>query len=150
MRAFVNISVASMPSKKPDETSTYLAVTVGINAFLQPFYHSVNNKLETFVLFCCFCISILNVILNAPDFFGIITAGFAFAPLGPLPWLLFKFGIQKAGFELVTEEKAIAMTQEMRGHKVTSSHDFSHLMSDASKDTIRNAVAYRIWYITFN
>ena len=30
MRAFVIISVASMPSKKPDETFTYLAVTVGI------------------------------------------------------------------------------------------------------------------------
>ena len=53
MRAFVIIGVASMPRiKKPDETSTYLAVTVGIvgiDVLLQPFYHGVNNTLETFV-----------------------------------------------------------------------------------------------------
>ena len=65
------------------------------------------------------------IILVAPEFFGIITAGFAFAPLGPLPWLFFKFGIHKAGCELVTKEKAIAMTQQMRTqlgeHKLTSS-----------------------------
>ena len=40
--------------------------------------------------------------------------------------------------------QTIRKAASIRGHKLTSSHDFSHYLGDVSKDTIKNAVTFRI------
>ena len=99
-RRFVLILLVSIPTSRPDINATSLAVgmglVLGMHVFARPFYHEINNKLETFSLFCGFCVSILNIMLDKPTFYNYATAFFALAPLIPIPFLMYKFIGQKS------------------------------------------------------
>lgn len=106
------IFFVSIPTSRPDINATSLAVgmglVLGIHVFARPFYHEINNKLETFSLFCGFCVSILNIMLDKPTFYNYATAFFALAPLAPIPFLMYQFIGQKSPITYAVVDGAVS------------------------------------------
>eukprot|EP01083_Nonionella_stella_P215677 776051_1 len=62
-----------------------------IHAYLTPFKWSVNNHLESCVLFCGFFIATMNITYNPPAWFPVTIAVLAMLPLIPLPILFYDY-----------------------------------------------------------
>eukprot|EP01084_Bolivina_argentea_P113202 201799_1 len=111
-RRFILIGIASIPTQRPDYSASSLAVVVGFvlgfHIYYRPFYHEINNKLESFSLGCALAVSILNIMLNKPLFFNTLTAVLAFAPLAPIPFLMYQFLVDKAPITIaVTQQEQV-------------------------------------------
>lgn len=94
-RSFIVIIVASLPTERPDYTGTALSVVMGfifgLHVYVKPFYHKLNNELETYCLFCGFAITILNVIISKPTYFEYATGIFTLLPIVPMPYVIWLF-----------------------------------------------------------
>ena len=61
-----------------------MAFVLGVHVFARPFFHETNNRLETYALFCAFGVSVLNIMLDKPAEFDVMTGVFAIAPMVPV------------------------------------------------------------------
>jgi len=148
-RRFILIGIASVPTTRPDFSATALAVTVGavlgFHVFSRPFYHEINNKLETFALFCAFGVSILNIMLNKPPFYATITAFLAFAPLIPVPFLLYQYLSDKSPLTLaVTKENLLDSKQDSNDVIMSRAQSIRLRNTDSTQAKMERAKTTRI------